>query len=180
MLIQQRADTIGTFRWLQVTLMEMLAGWIATTPEMEVKVLFGRHVWDCAQHADALGKRAFEVRAPLHYTLTPLIAYKDFIENIGHRTLASERVAGFYDVLLPDLNVKYQQYLDKTDLLMDEPTVRIIKVIMADQHRMQLECDKLRKEVPSMQAVSSETDVTISDFVNYAQPSVKSAERIAT
>ena len=42
-------------------LQTQLAEWIPTTPEMEVKVLFGRHVWDCARQADAFGKRAFEL-----------------------------------------------------------------------------------------------------------------------
>ena len=40
-----------------VALMEIAAAWTPTTPEMEVKVLLGRHIWDFAQHADALGKR---------------------------------------------------------------------------------------------------------------------------
>ena len=37
--------------------MRVLGGWIALTPELPAKLLFGRHVWDCAQHADAWGRR---------------------------------------------------------------------------------------------------------------------------
>ena len=44
--------------------MRMLGGWIALTPELDAKLLFGRHVWDCAQHADLWGRRLPELRAP--------------------------------------------------------------------------------------------------------------------
>jgi len=37
--------------------MRILGGWLALTPEVEAKLLFGRHVWDCAQHADLWGRR---------------------------------------------------------------------------------------------------------------------------
>ena len=41
----------------------LLGGWIALTPELDAKLLFGRHVWDCAQHADLWGRRLPELRA---------------------------------------------------------------------------------------------------------------------
>ncbi len=44
--------------------MRVLGGWIALTPELPAKLLFGRHVWDCAQHADAWGRRLPELRSP--------------------------------------------------------------------------------------------------------------------
>ena len=43
--------------------MRVLGGWIALTPEVSAKLLMGRHVWDNAQHADALGRRLPELRA---------------------------------------------------------------------------------------------------------------------
>ena len=55
--VQQRGDNVATFRWIEVRLMETLAAWVPTTPEMEVKLVFGAHIWDTAQHADMLGKR---------------------------------------------------------------------------------------------------------------------------
>ncbi|KPK05001.1 MAG: hypothetical protein AMS20_07585, partial [Gemmatimonas sp. SG8_28] len=57
MSVRERADWIATFRFISVNLMETLARWVPNTPEMEVKLLFGRHLWEFAQHADAFGKR---------------------------------------------------------------------------------------------------------------------------
>src|SRR5436190_15029071 len=96
--VQQRAESLGTYRWIAVRMMRQLAEWIPTTPEMEVKVLFGRQVWDCARHADAFGKRAFELRAPLHYTLPPARAYLEWLEALSQAQSASDRVAALYDV----------------------------------------------------------------------------------
>jgi len=50
--VKARAEAVGTFRHVNVFLMETLAAWVPSTPEMEVKVLFGRHLWLIAQLAD--------------------------------------------------------------------------------------------------------------------------------
>src|SRR5579862_1051604 len=69
--VKQRADAVGTFRFVSVFLMESLARWIPLTPEMEVKMLLARQVWRMAQEADRMGRRARELRAPLHYSRPP-------------------------------------------------------------------------------------------------------------
>ena len=63
--VTERGAHVATFRWIEVRLMETLAHWVPTTPEMEAKLLFGAHIWDAAQHADILGKRTQELRLPL-------------------------------------------------------------------------------------------------------------------
>jgi len=123
--------------------MEMLARWVPTTPEMEVKVLFGRHVWDCAQHADQLGRRAFELRAPLHYTLPAVPAYCAWLHDIADIGPTPERVSAFYDIICPAMVERYHRYIENTDRLMDEPTVRILEAALRDYERMSLECDRL-------------------------------------
>ena len=144
--VQQRAECVGTFRWVEVQLMEMLASWVPTTPEMEVKVLFGRHVWDCAQHADALGKRAFELRAPLHFSLPATQAYRGFLSDISALEATSDRLSAFYDAVIPDMAERYRAYLGNTDLLMDEPTVRILETILRGYERMAVERNRLAGE----------------------------------
>ena len=145
--VQQRAECVGTFRWVEVSFMEMLAAWVPTTPEMEVKVLFGRHVWDCAQHADALGKRAFELRAPLHYSLPPVEDYRASLREVASLTGTTERVSAFYGAICPAMVSRYREYLENTDSLMDEPTVRILETIVRDYERMSAERERLAGEV---------------------------------
>jgi hypothetical protein len=134
--IRQKADRIGTFRFASVYLMEALARWVPTTPELEAKVLFGRHLWDLAQHADWLGRRTGELRAAAHYSPRPTDVYVAALETMAGATGTLERVSGFYDGILPDLEERYRQYLSETDPLNDEPTVRIIERILFDLPRL--------------------------------------------
>lgn len=128
--------------------MRMLAQWVPTTPQMEVKILFGRHVWDCARHADALGKRAFELRAPLHYTLPGSAAFGRFLDEVAGLGSAADRVAGFYEVVRPVVSGHYRGYIGLTDSLMDEPTVRILQDALDDFERMDTERGRLIGALP--------------------------------
>ena len=151
--VKDRADHVGTFRWLSVQAMETLARWIPTTPEMEAKVMFGRHVWEFAQHADALGKRAFELRAPLHHE-RPDEAARAQLQRVAALEGGAARVAAFYDELCPALDRRYRDYIDTTDVLMDEPTVRILERAQADLQRMGRERTRLPPALRGVEAAA--------------------------
>jgi hypothetical protein len=148
--VQVRAENVATFRFIHVFLMETLARWVPTTREMEVKVLFGRHVWDLAQQADALGKRTYELRAPLQFSLRPIERYSQFLEEFAATVPTPQRIGGFYDAILPGLSARYRKYLELTDKLLDEPTVRVMERILADFTRMRDECEALLGELPQL------------------------------
>lgn len=141
--VKERAEFFGTFRWIEIQLMEMLARWVPTTPEMEIKVLFGRHVWDCAQHADYFGKRAFELRAPLHYSLPAVPEFAKLLADIAQLESTNDKLDAFYGVACPAIVRQYQLYVERTDPLMDEPSVRILENALRDYERMNAECTRL-------------------------------------
>jgi hypothetical protein len=148
--VKQRGECVATFRWTFVRLMEMLAAWVPTTPEMEVKLVFGAHIWDVAQHADGLGKRTQELRLPLHHGLEPAGDYVRFLDDLAATIETDKRIAGFYDCLVPGLERNFRDYLGHVDPLLDGPTVRILERIMADLGRMTSESRTLREEVPAI------------------------------
>ncbi len=148
--VRERADTIGTLRYASVFAMETLARWVPTTPDLEAKILFGRHIWEFAQHADALGKRTHELRAALHYTPAPLPAYGAALELLRSTEGARERVEAFYDAFLPDLERRFRGYLAATDPFLDEPSVRIVDRVLTDLSRMAAESHATRAERPDM------------------------------
>lgn len=145
--VHDRARRIGTFRFLEVRLMEMAALWTPTTPEMEVKVMFGRHIWDFAQHADALGRRMFELRQPAQQSLPPDPAYAKLLEDVAAVDDTPGRLAALYDVVLPGVRRRYERYKDETDALLDAPSVVIVERILADGQRQRAEADQLRREL---------------------------------
>ena len=145
--VNDRARAIATFRFVEVRLMEITAAWTPTTPEMEVKIMFGRHIWDFAQHADWLGKRTFELRQPEHYTLRPTESYAQLLDEIGQEESTPGRIAALYDVLLPALERRYREYLAATDTLLDQPSVVIIERILHEMQRMKTDAGKLRREL---------------------------------
>lgn len=148
--VQDRAEYVATFRFIQVFLMETLARWVPQTPEMEVKVLFGRHIWDLAQQADGLGKRGYELRAPLQFSLRPLDSYVEVLEEFARTQSTQQKIHGFYDVILPGVSARYRNYLELTDRLQDEPTVRVVERILDEFKRMVGESEALRKELPQL------------------------------
>ena len=145
--IRQKGDTLGTFRYITVYLMETLARWVPTTPELEIKVLFGRHIWDLAQHADALGRRTAELRAPLHYSPAPTDHHRSVLETLRAAAGTAERVFGFYDGYLPALGERYRLYIQDTDPQLDEPTVRVLERLLYDFERLQTERRQVTAEV---------------------------------
>jgi hypothetical protein len=147
LILREKAEYLATLRWLEVFLMETLASWVPTTPEMEVKVLLGRHIWDAAQHADALGKRTFELRAPLHYTLTPLPRYQRFMKELASVEDTTGRIQAIYDVILPGFAARCQHYLRNSDSLLDEPSFRVVEGSLNDYARMRREREEVSKEL---------------------------------
>ena len=148
--VKERGAAVATFRAINVTLMETLAAWVPTTPEMEEKLLFGAHIWDVAQHADALGKRTLELRLALQHSQRPIDAYVNLLDDLVSTRETERRIAAFYDVMLPALGARYQDYLARTDHLIDAPTVRILERILSDQARMIRESGDLRRDLPHL------------------------------
>ena len=147
MNVKQRADAIGTFRFIEVWLMETASLWVPLTPEMEAKVMLGRHIWDYAQHADWLGKRTFELRQPEHYTRTPADAYLELLRTVKNVTSTPERLTLLYDVVVSGLVSRYEGYLGSTDRLLDGPSVLVIERILPELRRQTDDSRRLRAEL---------------------------------
>jgi hypothetical protein len=146
--IAQKADTVATFRHVSVYLMETLARWTPLTPQLEAKILFGRHLWEFAQHADVLGGRTSELRAGPHYTRPPVERYRRALEEFAAFETAGDRVHVIYDVVVPDLARRYAACLDAADPLLDQPTIRLMERIQLDLARVQAERREFLTGIP--------------------------------
>jgi hypothetical protein len=142
-------------RFLCVFLMETLARWIPATPEMEVKILLSRQVWRMAQQADRLGRRARELRAPLHYSRAPKPAFLTALKQLAAVIDTIDRIDAFHDVALPALAAAYKSYLAETDHLTDEPTVMICNQALEEIETMRRERNEWGSEIPKSRTPDS-------------------------
>ena len=161
MTVSERAQTIATFRFIEVRLMELAAAWVPTTPEMEVKVLLGKHIWDFAQHADILGRRTFELRLPEQHSQRPSDDYIRLLTETAAIVETPRRLAALYDVILPGMERRYARYIERTDTLLDAPSVVVVERILQDLARQRREGDHLRRELGA--AVPSTEDLRRQD-----------------
>ncbi len=147
MTVVERCNAIATFRRVSVWLMETTARWTPITPEMEVKVTLGRHIWEYAQMADALGKRTFELRQPEHYTLPATAAYEALMKDVAGTEGTAERISTLYDGMIPGILKRYREYIAATDAILDEPSIAIMERIVRDLERQLKDIETLRSEV---------------------------------
>jgi hypothetical protein len=115
------------------------AAWLMGTPEFEVKIEYGRHIYYHCEAAMKLRTRLTELRV----TEEEVDAFNDrHIEEFFHELLYAESpahfLAGVYGLLLPHLINAYQIHIAQTDQVADAPTVRILKNILADYTEMYL------------------------------------------
>jgi hypothetical protein len=118
--------------------MRILGGWIALTPELPAKLLFGRHVWDCAQHADLWGRRLPELRAPAQQSepaTAALVALFDLVEEAEAPVQTVERVTAIYRVVKPHLATIYERHLAVANPVYEPPTRRILTRVIDEERR---------------------------------------------
>src|SRR6266699_2194456 len=60
--VDETARRVGNYKWIEMRLFEALGGWVATVPELDVKMRLGTHTYHHAFHADLWNKRLPELR----------------------------------------------------------------------------------------------------------------------
>jgi hypothetical protein len=136
--VEESARLLRNYRYAAERMMRILGGWIALTPELSAKLLLGRHVWDNAQHADALGRRLPELRAPAHVSepaTAAFVTFMDAIEAPEQPSQTIERLTGVYRVLKPHLRDRYRHHLAQANAVYEPPTRRILERCADDESR---------------------------------------------
>ena len=136
--VEASARLVRHYRYIEERMMRILGGWIALTPELPAKLLFGRHVWDCAQHADAWGKRLPELRAAAQQSEAAndrVVAFMDLLETHETPGATPERLTGIYRVVKPHLAAVYARHLADANGIYEPPTRRILQRCADEERR---------------------------------------------
>ena len=55
--VQQNLELLGRYRYVEMQFMEIMGNWAHTMVDPEIKIGFGRHMFQDSVHADLIGKR---------------------------------------------------------------------------------------------------------------------------
>ena len=139
--VEATARRCRNFRYAEEWMMMILGGWVATIPELPVKIGMGKVIWECAQAADVLGNRLPELRCGRKAVDASESANSEFAELIQavsepeRPDLTIEKLTGVFDVLKPHLVEVYEQMIRETDQIADAPTIELLETMVMRTRR---------------------------------------------
>jgi hypothetical protein len=137
--VEETARRVGNYKWAEMRLFEALGGWVATVPELDVKMVLGRHTWFHAEHAKRWDERLPELREMNRERLNvpPNAEFEVFMDAVREPEAADltiEKLVGAYRVLIPRFIAVYTYHLNGTSSITDAPTIRALKFILQDEY----------------------------------------------
>ena len=136
--VEETARRVGNYKWIEMRLFEALGGWVATVPELDVKLRLGTHCYKHAWHADMWHKRLPELREMNPERLTApanddVVAFMDAVTEPGEHDQTIEKLVGVYRVLIPHKIAAYTYHMNNTSTITDAPTIRILRLALQDE-----------------------------------------------
>jgi hypothetical protein len=136
--VRQSARYIMNYRYAEERMMRMMAGWIALTPELPMKLEMARQVYECALHCDALGKRIAELRSQAQVSRPAneaFVALMNEIEDKEQWEDTIERGVGIFRVIKPHLVSHYSAHVAAANPVYEPPTLRVLAGLVDDEKR---------------------------------------------
>ena len=136
--VEETARRVGNYKWAEMRLFEVLGGWVATVPELDVKMVLGRHTYHHAWHSELWHKRLPELREmnPDRLTLPANDAFATFMDAVREPEapeLTIEKLVGVYRVLIPRFIAAYTFHKNGTSRITDAPTIRSLDFALQDE-----------------------------------------------
>src|SRR5713226_2642436 len=136
--VEETARKVGNYKWIEMRLFEALGGWVATVPELDVKMRLGTHCYKHAWHAELWHKHLPELREMNPERLTApanddVVTFMDALTAPERTDQTIEKLVGVYRVLIPHKIAAYTYHLNNTSTITDAPTIRSLKQILIDE-----------------------------------------------
>jgi len=132
--LEEAARLAGRHRWVEGRLFEILGGWLSTTTEIEVKLLFDRHsqhhAWRADQWWDRLPVLADVDRDALVMAPSPEVAAA--ADDLAALEGTEVRLAGAYRVALPRLAAAYRAHRLQANPASDGAAIRTLDLLLPD------------------------------------------------
>ncbi|HJR61760.1 MAG TPA: hypothetical protein VJ813_20300 [Vicinamibacterales bacterium] len=110
------------------------AAFLPSTPEWEAKCALALHGWIDADHAAAIYARIAEMREPAPGAGdVPDEGLSAALDEALAAPTTSARLGAVYGAIRPAFRVALLAYLERTNSLCDQPTVRVLRAIAAEE-----------------------------------------------
>jgi len=131
------ARLAGGHRWVEARLFEILGGWVASTPDVDAKLLFDRHsqhhAWRADQWWDRLPVLADVDREDFVVPPSPNVAAA--AEDLAALDGVAARLAGAYRVALPRVAAAYHRHRRQANPASDSAAIRTLDLLLPDVAR---------------------------------------------
>jgi hypothetical protein len=136
--VEESARRVGNYKWIEMRLFEALGGWVATVPELDVKMRLGTHCYHHAWHAELFHKRLPELREmnPDRLTEPPndeLVRFVEAMTEPEGPDQTIEKLVGVYRVLIPAKIAAYTYHRNNSSTITDAPTIRSLDFALQDE-----------------------------------------------
>jgi hypothetical protein len=134
LLLEEAARRAGGHRWVEARLFEILGGWVASTADVDAKLIFDRHsqhhAWRADQWWDRLPVLADVDRQAL--VAAPSARVAALADRLPTLRGTVPRLAGVYRVALPRLAAAYQEHRLRANPVSDEAAIRTLDIMLPD------------------------------------------------
>ncbi len=134
LLLDEAIRLAGGHRWSESQLFEILGGWVASTNDLDTKLLFDRHsqhhAWRADQWWDRLPVLAEVERSAL--VMPPTGAAPAGAAALAAMDSTIARLAGVYRVALPRLYAAYRRHRLQADPTSDGAAIRTLDLLVPD------------------------------------------------
>jgi hypothetical protein len=134
LLLEEAARRAGGHGWAESRLFEILGGWVASTDDVDAKLLLDRHsqhhAWRADQWWDRLPVLAEVDRSRLMGP--PSASSAAVADELAALQGTVRRLAGAYRVALPRLAGAYLQHRLQANPASDSAVLRTIDIVLAD------------------------------------------------
>lgn len=127
------ARRLGRFGFFSQQLMRVQAAKMSSIANWDVKAMLGRQLWECALHWGWWRDRVREMRGHDHLINQHADdKLGDFFNEMLWSQGDAEFAVALYAVALPAYIAALRRYVDQTNPLVDQPTVRLIQHVQLD------------------------------------------------
>jgi hypothetical protein len=135
--VDHNVELLKRYNYIKTRTYLMLTAHIPQTPEWEVKSAISYHIWLESEHSLLFRKRVSEMRnPPLGLDKSPDPSLSAWMDEAIRSSSTIELLTAVYRVIKPEMIRSLNKHLAETNPLVDAPTCRMIRIILAEEASM--------------------------------------------